>query len=242
MKMTDDLFLCLAWLSRIPVPRAPSRPLTSAVWGFPVVGALIGAGGAVAWTAGGMASPFIGAVAAVAVMILLCGGMHEDGLADYADGTGGQTRDQRLEIMRDSRIGSYGVLALLCVTLLRIGGVMAMGHAVDLVLAAMTGRAAMAGALLIRPARQDGLGHGAGRPTMRGLMLVMMIWGVMVMAGLLSGYMTPLAILSGTGLSLLITAVLLHHARRSLGGITGDVLGAACLLSETAMLIGLAVN
>lgn len=242
MKIKDDLFLCLAWLSRIPVPTAPARPLASAVWGFPVVGALIGAGGAVAWAAGGMASPFIGAVAAVAAMILLCGGMHEDGLADYADGTGGKTRDQRLEIMRDSRIGSYGVLALLCVTLFRIGGVMALDHAADLVLAAMTGRVAMAGALLMPPARQDGLGRGAGRPTMRGLILAVVIWGGMVVVGLLVGHLTLSATLWGAGLGIGLTAMILHHAKRSLGGVTGDVLGAVCLISETAMLIGLATG
>ncbi|MEM8578904.1 MAG: adenosylcobinamide-GDP ribazoletransferase, partial [Pseudomonadota bacterium] len=104
-------------LSRLPLPRVPDAAFAEgarAVWAYPVVGLLLGAFAA---GIGALApTPVIGAGLALAAMAMMTGALHEDGLADTADGLwGGQSRARRLEIMKDSRIGAYGVLALILV-------------------------------------------------------------------------------------------------------------------------------
>ena len=86
------------------------------MWAFPVVGAVVGAiGGAVFWVCARLGMPpGVAAVWTLASMLLVTGALHEDGLADFADGLGGgRTRERKLEIMRDSRIGTFGGLALM---------------------------------------------------------------------------------------------------------------------------------
>ncbi|MDO5703976.1 MAG: adenosylcobinamide-GDP ribazoletransferase, partial [Paracoccus sp. (in: a-proteobacteria)] len=105
--------LAVAFLTRLPVARllpAHIIPLNSAAWAFPLAGAVVGgAGAAVLAVAVGAGFPvLLAALLALSAMILTTGGLHEDGLADLADAAGGATRERRLEIMRDSRIGSYG--------------------------------------------------------------------------------------------------------------------------------------
>ena len=102
-------------LTRLPVgwlatSAEPAR-LADAVWAFPVVGAVVGAiGGAVFWVCARLGMPpAVAAVWTLASMLLVTGALHEDGLADTADGLGGgRTRERKLEIMRDSRIGTFG--------------------------------------------------------------------------------------------------------------------------------------
>src|SRR5581483_1985388 len=117
----DDLVTASLFLTRLPLarllrapPPASAEALTHALRAFPLVGAAIGLIAAlVYWVAAlfGLA-PLPGALLAVGATVLLTGGLHEDGLADCADGFGGgRDRDSKLAIMRDSRIGSYGVLA-----------------------------------------------------------------------------------------------------------------------------------
>src|SRR3989338_4047668 len=120
-------------LTRIPVPLARA-PRPDACWGWPVVGLAVAGiaavAGAVAMGCGVPAGP--AAALVLGVQALLTGGLHEDGLADTADGLfGGRDKERRLEIMKDSRIGSYGTLALLLVTLLRwsaLAAVLSAGH------------------------------------------------------------------------------------------------------------------
>ncbi|MGH7005460.1 MAG: adenosylcobinamide-GDP ribazoletransferase, partial [Alphaproteobacteria bacterium] len=123
-----------AWmlLSRLPwpfpVPRDPSA-IGRGVWAFPILGAILGAlGGGVFWLGREIGVPsVVAATIAIGFLALVTGALHEDGLADTADGFGGgRTRERKLAIMRDSRIGAYGVLALALVTLLRIGALAAM--------------------------------------------------------------------------------------------------------------------
>jgi adenosylcobinamide-GDP ribazoletransferase len=119
--LRDDLASAFALLSRLPIRPGTFRQASSA-WAWPVVGAVHGAlAGSVAWGLTVLAVP-AGATAALtlALLVLLSGGLHEDGLADAADGLfGGHTAERRLEIMKDSRIGSYGAMALVLVLILR---------------------------------------------------------------------------------------------------------------------------
>lgn len=123
-----DLALALAWLSRLPLGRWGARllgpnppPLARAAWAFPVVGLILAAlASAVLGLALGVGLPApVAVVLALAAQIGFGGALHEDGLADYADGCGARDRSRALEIMRDSRIGSYGVIALFTVLALR---------------------------------------------------------------------------------------------------------------------------
>ena len=120
MSRRDELRLGLMFLTRLPAGRLDSETtLSQAAWTFPLVGLVPGAlGWAMFALAGGGA---LGAALAISAMALVTGALHWDGLADFADGMGGgQDRAHVLEIMRDSRIGSYGVLAMILCALLQV--------------------------------------------------------------------------------------------------------------------------
>ena len=119
-RLWADAVTALVWLTRLPLGRflpGTPVPLARAAWAFPLAGLAVAmAAAAVLLLADTLGlSAAIAAILAVGMQVWLTGGLHEDGLADYADGCGGATRARSLEIMRDSRIGSYGVLALLLV-------------------------------------------------------------------------------------------------------------------------------
>src|SRR5215469_1055652 len=122
----DELVAALTFLTRLPLGRAradaPPPSLADTVWAFPVAGVVIGAIGGIAYAiARGLALPALAAaLIAVATTALVTGALHEDGLADTADGFGGgATREAKLDIMRDSRVGSYGACALTLSLMLR---------------------------------------------------------------------------------------------------------------------------
>src|SRR4051812_27609535 len=115
----DEVGSAAAFLTRIPVRKLkPHPPLSRAARAFPIIGAALGAGAGVLLSilvALG-ASPLLAAALTLAVLALTTGALHEDGLADSADGLGGgRDRQHALEIMRDSRIGTFGVLAIILV-------------------------------------------------------------------------------------------------------------------------------
>ena len=122
-----DLLSGFALLTRLPLPNHQGTGARSA-WAWPLVGAVLGAFGA-ALSSGALwlgVTPGVTAVLVLALGAMLTGGLHEDGLSDTADGLyGGWTKARRLEIMKDSRVGSYGVLALVLVTLARWAGLTA---------------------------------------------------------------------------------------------------------------------
>lgn len=238
-----DLAAAFALLSRLPIPRA-ARPsgMAGGVWAWPLVGAVHGAlGGLVYWLAWRCGlSAWIGGLLAVGVLIGLAGGLHEDGLADTADALGGHTPERRLAIMKDSRIGSFGALALILSVGLRAGAVAQIAEPwaviVALMLAGAAGRAAMPGVVqLTTPARPEGLGAMLGPlSTAR----VLGGCGTALVLGLMLA--TPRA----TGLSALAAMGTAYgmaaFARRRLGGFTGDTLGATEQLAEIATLLILA--
>lgn len=239
--------LALLLLTRLPAGRLPDPApgISAAIWAFPLAGAVLGTlAAAVYLGAVALGLPLaLAAGLALGAQVALSGGLHEDGLADTADGLwGGQTIARRLEIMRDSRIGSYGVLALILSLGLRwqaliwLGGLAPEIAALALVVLAMTSRVAPAALLLaLPPARDDGLGRAAQGATGAGLTLAgALAFGA---GALLLPWPALLALLCVQGL---VTLALAGVARRKLGGQTGDILGAGQQLAEVAGYLALA--
>ncbi len=233
-------------LTRIPVPWRFAPSPSASPWAFPVVGALLGAATGAAAALGGALglSPALSTGWALAATLLLTGALHEDGLADTADGLGGgRTPERRLAIMRDSRIGSFGALALALSTGLRWSALASLegaGQGAWRVVAATTAAGALARCAMLLPmrlppARPDGLGAGLGR-----------VRPAAIAAGWAFGTGLAFALLPATRavLSLLLAVaaglLLARTGRRTLGGRTGDLLGATEQAAECAILSVLA--
>src|SRR5271165_6154852 len=163
------------FLTRLPLPRhAPlsGGAVGQSVWAFPLAGAVVGLIGALVYALAHRLGlpPWPAAALAVAATLGVTGCLHEDGLADTADGFGGgDTRARKLDIMRDSRIGTYGVCALAISLLIRADAVASLtetGLVAAALIAAHSGaRAAMAAVMFfLPPARSDGLSFTAGQP------------------------------------------------------------------------------
>ncbi|MFC3123555.1 adenosylcobinamide-GDP ribazoletransferase [Pseudoroseomonas globiformis] len=220
----------------LPQPTDFGAALARSVWCWPLIGAALGAlGGLVqtALTALGL-PPGLAACWALAAMLMASGALHEDGLADTADGFGGgHSRARKLDIMRDSRIGSYGVLALILSLGLRGAALASLAHPLAaMAVAAGLGRLALLGPLMaLPPARSDGLSAGLGRP---GAVPAFLALALMAALGLA---LLPAGLALGATLAALLAATLVTMlARRQIGGQTGDVLGAAAVLAESAAL------
>jgi adenosylcobinamide-GDP ribazoletransferase len=239
---TAELDICVIFLTRMPLP-APTAivkgDVSRALWAAPVVGGTVGAvGAAVYWLMHILHVPdFPAAALAVAATVAATGALHEDGLADVADGFGGgATRERKLEIMRDSRIGAYGVCALVLSFMLRIGVLASLGGpplvAMALIAAHAAARAPMPAFMrLIPPARADGMSAQAGEPP-RASAIVAGMLGIavlMVCLGLAAGLVAVLLVACGF-------AVMAWICRRQIGGQTGDVLGALEQLGEVIVL------
>lgn len=233
----SELRLAFSLLTRLPVGSLKGEvpAMAESGWAWPVVGAAVG---------GVMAAvsvlalwlglpPLMAAFLALAAGALVTGGMHEDGLADVADGFGGGgDRARKLEIMRDSRVGSYGVIALVLALGFRAAGIaqMAEAGAAPLALIAL-GAASRAGLplalALMPPARPDGLGRAAGAATGPALVAI----GLAGLVLLAFGPGAALAVALTMALAGLALAVL---AMRQIGGQSGDVLGAMQVATECA--------
>jgi adenosylcobinamide-GDP ribazoletransferase len=243
----DQLRMALAFYTRLPVACAGAAPdFARASWPVAVVGSIVGAGGGLCASLLHLAglSAEISAVGALVAMACMTGALHEDGLADFVDGVGGGVdRATRLAIMRDSRLGSYGALALCAGVLLRmfaIAGVMDFGALGVISLLSFVGAVSRVAGLMpmlhLAPARTDGAGVGVRPPTGHALAVaggVVLSLGVApALAGVAPGRLLAASILAVAG-ALLVTVA----ARRSIGGYTGDVLGAAQQLAEIAALL-----
>jgi adenosylcobinamide-GDP ribazoletransferase len=238
-----ELKASVVFLTRLPfaaVTSVTGSTLARAAWAFPLAGLLIGLIGAFVY---GLVHKFglpawPAATLAVAATMLATGCLHEDGLADTADGFGGgRTRDRKLEIMRDSHIGAYGVCALLLAVILRAGALsnFANAHLAVWALIAAHGAARAvipALMLLLPPARSDGLSFDAGRPPLQSA----------AAAALLGFVILAICLHPGRGLLALIclavvVAVMAWLSRSQIGGQTGDVLGALEQVSEIVVLL-----
>jgi adenosylcobinamide-GDP ribazoletransferase len=240
-----ELAAAFMLLTRLPAASlSPPEPANaaSAAWAYPVAGATVGAIGAAAyWLATALACPpALAAPWTLAVLILVTGALHEDGLADFADGLGGSTREQSLAIMRDHRIGSYGVIALILSLAIRIIAIAVIAETAAVAAALIAaGAASRLAAVLVMAAlpaaRADGLSAAVGRP--RSALAAAVLGIAFVISWLLCPFGTALiAIIAAATAALAIGAI----ASARLGGQTGDVLGAAVVLAECLALTALA--
>ncbi|EBA16605.1 cobalamin 5'-phosphate synthase [Roseobacter sp. SK209-2-6] len=238
-----DIPLALVLLTRLPIPTLSDTTFqrqSRAVWAFPLAGLAVSLPACLlAWLALSLGlSPGLAAGLFIALQVLLTGAMHEDGLADCADGFwGGFDRDRRLEIMKDSQIGTYGVLALILVLGLRwqaLTLLLEAGHLWLLPALAMLSRAFMPLLMAALPnARQSGLSQSVGRPEWR---------AGLVGLGLALTFSVPLLGASGAVVLLIMALAaisLAQLARNKIGGQTGDVLGACQQLCELVGLLAL---
>ena len=227
-----DVRVALLFCTRLPIPSAApvvGADIARAGWAFPVAGAIVGliAAGLPSLPAAGLT---------VAATLIVTGCLHEDGLADVADAFGGHTRERRLEIMRDSRVGTYGACALSMSLLLRtaaLASIAAPAVAAPVLIAAHT--AARAGMPLfmglLPPARVDGLSAGVGRPLLASIAaaVVLGVIALFVALGPAAGFCAIVLLAAAL-------AVLAWLCIRQFGGQTGDVLGAVEQLGEIAIL------
>jgi adenosylcobinamide-GDP ribazoletransferase len=239
----EELQASLIFCTRLPLLRATpiaGGAIAKAAWAFPFAGLVVGLVGAIVYALAHKFGlpPWPGAALAVASTLLATGALHEDGLADTADGFGGgNTREQKLDIMRDSHIGVYGVAALTITLLLRVGALASLpgAHAVvwALIASHAAARATMpAMMLLLPPARSDGLSHDAGRPPADGVAIGAVIAFLIVAVCLHPGH----ALLALIFLAVIV-AVMAWSSANQIEGQTGDVLGALEQASEIAVLL-----
>jgi len=241
MPSASDIAHCIAFFTRLPLPSLsmPEKPFASVLWAAPVAGWVIGAIGAGAFALGHAAGLPAGPAAALALAATLAvtGGLHEDGLSDTADGFGGgRDRERRLEIMRDSRIGSYGAATLGLSLLLRWSALAAIaqpGAVFWAMLAAHGASRAILPAFMAwtPPARRDGLSAGAGMPE------TTVALGALAL-GLASLLLLGAATAFVAALCIFIIAFLFRSLCLSkIGGQTGDTAGALQQGCEIAVLL-----
>ena len=231
MRALDDMRLAFQFLTILPAGRPEPRPLGAAAWCFPLVGLAVGGAVALVFIAAREAglSPELAGFLAVGAGMALTGALHEDGLADTADALGVRDSRRALEVMRDSRTGAFGALALALTVPLRALALAAAGPVAALAAHALS-RGAMAGAMAwTPPARADGRAAEAG-PTKAAAALLLAA-GI----GLLLGWpAVPAAALAAFAAA--------WWAARRFGGHTGDTLGAVQQATELAVLLALAAG
>lgn len=253
MKFITQFFVAVGFLSRLPLPdelfkkrsdtkvadyKLEDYKLASAVWAFPLVGFLIGA--AVAGLLFGLefaGVPFsLQCVAALGFGLIVTGALHEDGLADFADGLGVTDQNRILEVMREPQIGSFGVLALLFSLLWRGVAFYEFGNVAELAVVLMVvhagARGLIAPLLLLPVASQTGLAYGAGRagylPVVAALCFTALIFLMLL----------PFQVaLMGVFIGAIFVGGVALLAMKRLRGMTGDVYGAAEQAAEMSLLL-----
>lgn len=234
----------MSFLTVLPVANADGSPgerLGRAY--FPAIGAFIGlVAGLVFAATSAVATPLLAGAAAVAVLCVLTGAIHLDGLADSADGLLGRGDvARRLEVMRDPRLGSYGVTAIVVVLLLDLAAVTSMSPARAIAALAIAGAlsrlATLSVVAFVPYVRASGLGVAAWDPGHRRLDLAIGVASAAIAC--LLDWRRALIALPLVALTALLLVVL---ARRHLGGATGDVCGATAELCQLATLIVFAIR
>ncbi len=254
-RLGEEFLLAMTLLTRIPVPRfriETEADLGSAFWAYPLVGALVGAIGAAVFAAAEMVqlSGMPSIVLAIAAMVIATGAFHEDGFADFWDGVGGgQTREQKLEIMRDSRLGTYGTMALMILFTLTLAllvnlnfnlrqysGPISEAMAGVLISTAALQRSAIGLPLLfLEPARKEGLAADTPSPG-----FLRIASGFAIAYGLSAVFLgmthALYALIAALTAAIFVAAIAAHY----LGGRTGDALGSAASLAGLFVLAVLA--
>ena len=238
---SSELKVSIAFSTRLPFARpVAGGALGLAVWALPIAGILIGAVGALVYAlAHRLGLPAWPAAAlTIAATLAATGCLHEDGLADTADGFGGgATREAKLEIMRDSRVGTYALCALAMSLLIRTSALASLADpapvAAALIAAHAGARATMPLLMFfVPPARKDGLSFDAGRPSNERVAAAAIL-GVLILVG-------SFGLRHAVEVVILLAIVIALMARLSLkqiGGQTGDVAGALEQISEMVILL-----
>ena len=238
-----DLKVGILFCTRLPLPHSTpidSSDVARASWAFPFAGALVGGAGALAYEAalkGGL-PPMLAAALALTATLVVTGCLHEDGLADAADGFGGgRRRERKLEIMRDSRLGTYGACALAMSFILRWTAVAAIASpmlvAWALIAAHVSARAALPAFMrFVPPARPDGLSAQTGQPTPL-CVAVAVLLGTLTLGIALGGAAAATGVILAASASLFMAWL----SMRQIGGQTGDVLGALEQIIEVVILL-----
>ena len=237
-----ELQLAFMLLTRLPAGTLTSQlpELAHARWAFPIVGCIVGGIIAVSYIILSLLllPSFAAAILAITAGLFSTGAIHEDGLADCADGFGGgQNREKKLAIMRDSAIGSYGTLSLIIIMGLRISLLSMLPAKLEIVtpiiICAVISRYAMVGYLCLLPAaRQDGLGNQAsGNQTSGDNISALLLAGLIALPAFVIGAFGLIYVIMAIVSVALIWGVI---AKYQLGGQTGDVCGAGQIICETA--------
>ncbi|WP_420392823.1 adenosylcobinamide-GDP ribazoletransferase [Acuticoccus sp.] len=240
-----DVATTLAFYSRLPLTVRDPPPLAQTAWSVPVAALLLATPAALAMAlahAAGfpsLAAAFVG----VGALVVVTGALHEDGLADCVDGFwGGATAERRLAIMRDSRIGTYGVVALVLALGLKAA---LLEHALGdgtadamalLVVGAVAGRtAALYPWVRLPSARPDGLAVAMGRPTPATFRTAVIL--ALLVGAALTVWVSPLGFVAAAAGAALTAKGMSSLAEAKVGGHTGDVIGAAVVAGDLSTLV-----
>ena len=248
-KYVVDFFATVMFFTRIPIKwsffsdKAPD--LTKAAWAFPLVGFLIGG---LSGLLGDFLiylglSVFLSCIVAITMSVILTGAFHEDGLADTADGLGAGGSPERInKIIHDSRLGTYGVIALILGLLTRLGLLSTLaeyGYSLASILSVgfASGKLAIIFTrIFFNSSRFAKMGSIVGIISHKNLFLATMIWA------LPTSVIFPFyGILLGGLLMAFIISIIGLKSKKALGGITGDILGAVAFLTELVFLFGIII-
>lgn len=229
-RLAADVAACLGFYTLLPVARLglPEVKFAEAQWAAPIAGAVIGALAGAAYGAATWLSlpPMLAAALTLGFVLLVTGSLHEDGVADVADAFGGgNTRERKLEILKDSRNGTFGVVALVMTLLARWAAMASIGGPGPAFVALIGAHAASRALLpammnLVPPARPTGLAASIGK-----------VPGNEMLVALALGMAALLPLGAGAAVAAVVCLALLFFAmkwltERQIGGQTGDVLGA----------------
>lgn len=240
----QEVRLAVMLLTQLPAGTLtePAPSFAQAAWAYPIAGALIGAlSGAIFCGMSVLGLPALTcALCALGLGVLLTGALHEDGLADVADGFGGgASRERKLEIMRDSRVGTYGVVAVVLVIGLLASSIAAFTASwqaffLFVAIGALSRAMMLVPMTILPPAREDGLG---ARAVLSGPMVLLTALGIALVLSLPVIFSALLAMWVMGAVAFGFAFV----ARRQIGGQSGDVLGATQKLCEVAGWVTMAV-
>jgi adenosylcobinamide-GDP ribazoletransferase len=250
--LAADLKISVLFCTRLPLAHAnlpehapfDGGDVARASWAFPIAGAFVGCIGAlVYWVGYQIGLPSLPAAAlALAATVATTGCLHEDGLADTADGFGGgKDREHKLAIMRDSRLGTYGACGLLASLILRWSALAAIADPLSIAMALVTAHASARAALpafmrFVRPARSDGLSADAGRPPWEGAAAACLLGAIALLIGL-----GPIGAIAGLFLLTCASVFMAWLSMKEIGGQTGDVVGALEQVNEILILLAAAI-
>ncbi len=241
-----SFLVAIQFLTRIPVPGGGALPspevFRRSVRFLPLVGGLIGGlSAAIIWGASHLWVLPLAVLLALALEAWITGAFHEDAVADFFDAFGGgYTKERVLEILRDSRIGAYGSVAIILALAIRAGALMSTPIpvlAAALIASATLGRLMILPAMVLLPPLQgrDSIAKDAGQGATWSDVMVAVVVSVPGVAWY--AWLQPVRLAIAAGALGLTLFLYLRVVRRRLGGITGDCLGCLCYLSQLVVLL-----